>query len=64
MIAYFTIFINIMGESQCLAFCGDCWKFRDELPVEGLFLKNFVNGEEANVSLPFFVGGDKKANSN
>jgi hypothetical protein len=29
-----------MGESQCLAFCGDGWKVREELPKESLLLKN------------------------
>jgi hypothetical protein len=45
-----------MVKSQYLALCGDGWKFREDLPGDDLFLENFMNGEGANKSLPFFVG--------
>jgi hypothetical protein len=49
-----------MGESQCMAICGDRWKLREELLGEGLFLGKFGNDVGVNESLPFFVGGGTK----
>jgi hypothetical protein len=52
-----------MGESQCLAFCGDRWKRRKGLLGEGLFLRKFENDVGVNESSPFFVGGKEKLES-
>jgi hypothetical protein len=54
----FSIFRNeIMVKSRYFKFYNYFGKFR-EPPVEGLWGKNFENGEGANESLPFFVGGN------
>jgi len=42
--------------NQYLIFYNDFVKLR-EPPTEGLFFKHSKNGEGANGSLPFFIGG-------
>jgi hypothetical protein len=53
---FFYICSNIMIESQYLKFYNYFGK-RRRFSVEGVLGKNSENGEGANESLPFFVGG-------